>query len=77
MLWYNKGDEAHMEVETTLAQEIRTKEGKEKYDAACKRLLSQKIILAWILKSCVAEYQDCSVKDIAEKYIEGTPQPVQ
>ena len=63
-----------MEVETTLAQEIRTKEGKEKYDAACKRLLSQKIILAWILKSCVAEYQDCSVKDIAEKYIEGTPQ---
>ena len=43
-----------MEVETTLAQEIRTKEGKEKYDAACKRLLSQKIILAWILKSCVS-----------------------
>ena len=63
-----------MEVETTLAQEIRTKEGKEKYDAACKKLLSQKIILAWILKSCVAEYQDCIVNDIAEKYIEGTPQ---
>lgn len=63
-----------METETTLAQEIRTKEGKEKYDAACKRLLSQKIILAWILKSCVAEYRDCSVNDIAEKYIEGTPQ---
>ena len=54
MLWYNKGDKAYMEVETTLAQEIRTKEGKEKYDAACKRLLSQKIILAWILKSCVS-----------------------
>ena len=63
-----------MEVETTLAQEIRTKEGKEKYDAACKRLLSQKIILAWILKSCVAKYRDCSINDIAEKYIEGTPQ---
>lgn len=63
-----------MEVETTLAQEIRAKEGKEKYDAACKRLLSQKSILAWILKSCVEEYRDCSITDIAEKYIEGTPQ---
>ena len=63
-----------MEVETALAQEIRTKEGKEKYDAACKKLLSHKIILAWILKSCVAEYRECSVEDIAEKYIEGTPE---
>lgn len=63
-----------MEVETTLAQEIRAKEGKEKYDSACKRLLSQKNILAWILKSCVEEYRDCSITDIAEKYIEGTPQ---
>ncbi len=45
-----------------------------KYDAACKRLLSEKMILAWIMKSCLEEYQDCDVKEIAERYIEGQPQ---
>lgn len=43
-------------------------------DAACKRLLANKIILAWIMKSCVEEYRDCTIQDIAEKYIEGQPQ---
>ena len=44
------------------------------YDAACKRLLSEKIILAWIMKNCLEEYRDCEVEEIAEKYIESTPQ---
>ena len=52
-----------MDIETTLAQSIRTSDEKAKYDAACKRLLSEKIILAWIMKTCLAEYQDCDVKD--------------
>lgn len=47
---------------------------KTAYDAACKRLLSEKMILAWILKSCVEEFRDCEVREIAEKYIEGRPQ---
>ena len=47
---------------------------KEQCDAACKRLLSQKYILAWIMKTCMAEYKDSAIADIAEKYIEGTPE---
>ena len=43
-------------------------------DSACKRLLANKAILAWILKDCVEEFKDCEIDDIAEKYIEGEPQ---
>ncbi len=63
-----------MEINTPLAEDIHATDQNARYDAACKKLLSQKIILAWIMKSCLKEYQDCDVKDIAEKYIEGTPQ---
>ena len=62
-----------MEVETTLAETIDTAGENAKYDAACKRLLSEKYILAWIMKSCLTEYQECTVKEIAEKYVEGQP----
>lgn len=47
-----------MEVETTLAETMGTAGEKAGYDAACKRLLSEKSILAWIMKSCLTEYQD-------------------
>ena len=60
-----------MEVETTLAKGIETAGENARYDAACKRLLSEKSILAWIMKSCLEEYRDCSISDIVEKYIEG------
>lgn len=63
-----------MEVNTPIAEDIRVTDQNAQYDAACKRLLSEKIILAWIMKSCLDEYRDCDVKEIAEKYIEGTPQ---
>ena len=43
-------------------------------DAACKRLLANKSILAWILKDCVEEYRNCDIRDIVEKYIESEPQ---
>ena len=62
-----------MDSATTVAQGIHATDGKSAYDRACKRLLSQKIILAWILKSCVDEFRGLDVNDIAEKYIEGTP----
>jgi len=35
-----------METETTLSESIRITEDKARYDAACKRFLSEKIILA-------------------------------
>ncbi len=63
-----------MVVENILARTLSLVEEKEKLDAACKRLLANKIILAWIMKHNMEEYRECSVKDIAEKYIEGTPQ---
>jgi hypothetical protein len=63
-----------MEVESTLSKNITFAGDNASYDASCKRLLANKIILAWIMKSCIAEYRDFDVKEIAEKYIEGTPQ---
>lgn len=63
-----------MAEETTMAQGLRTTDDSASYDAACKRVLSEKVILAQIMKACLAEYQDCPVRDIEEKYIEGQPQ---
>ena len=44
------------------------------YDTTAKKLLANKQILAQIMKGCVEEYRNCTVKDIAEKYIEGVPE---
>ena len=63
-----------MEVNTSIAESIHATDQYAQYDAACKRVLAEKIVLAWIMKSCLKEYQDCCVEEIAEKYIEGTPQ---
>ena len=65
-----------MKLETTLAKNIRIADDKSKYDEACKRLLAEKMILAWIMKSCLEEYKEYEIKEIAEKYIEGNPQIV-
>ena len=62
-----------MELETTIAKNIRVSDAGARYDAACKRLLSERIILAWIMKSCLQEYRELDVKEIAEKYIVGQP----
>lgn len=58
-----------MNTETTIAKTILYVANKAKDDAACNRLLTEKIILAWIMKYCLEEYRDCEVNDIAEKYI--------
>ena len=49
-------------------------EGRALYDEAAKRLLSQKIVLAYILRECLPEYQDYTPKEIVEQFIEGDPQ---
>lgn len=43
------------------------------YDALAKKILSQKAILAQILKFSVKEYSECKVEEIEGKYIEGDP----
>ena len=63
-----------MKTESTLAKMISTAGEKAAYDRACKRLLANKIILAWIIKSCLEEYRDCEISEIALKYIEGEAQ---
>lgn len=63
-----------VEFKTTIAQGLHVTDDSAGYDAACKRVLSEKAILARIMKSCLEEYKDCDVNDIAEKYIEGQPQ---
>lgn len=63
-----------MEINTAIAEDIQATDQNAQYDAACKRLLSERIILAWIMKSCLKEYRDCDVKEIAEKYIESEPE---
>ena len=63
-----------MDGETTIAQGLYVTDDSAGYDAACKRVLSEKAILARIMKSCLEEYKECDVSDIAEKYIEGQPQ---
>ena len=60
--------------EATIAKHIRVADDKANYDAACKRLLSEKIILAWIMKHCLEEFRNFDVDEIAQKYIEGQPQ---
>ncbi len=63
-----------MELQNTLATNINSASDKAALDASCKRLLSNKVILAWIMKSCLKEYQNCSIEEIFNNYIEGIPQ---
>lgn len=57
-----------MEVRNILAKRIDTAGINASYDEACKRILANKQILAWILKTSVEEFRNCSIRDI-----EGTP----
>ena len=45
--------------------------GKTKYDQTMKELLSDRQVLAWILKRFVPEYQHCELEDIEKKYIQS------
>ena len=37
-----------MEIDTPIADDLHATDQSARFDAACKRVLSQKIILAWI-----------------------------
>lgn len=53
-----------MKVENILAKNISVVGDKASYDASCKRLLANKAILAWIMKSCLEEYRTCNIQDL-------------
>ena len=67
-----------MKTKSTLAKNIEIVDDNEVLlDRACKKLLANKSILAWILKTCVEEYAECSIQEIGWKYIEGIPRVAQ
>ena len=68
--WRKKG--VTMKEETKISKELSIISDKSKYDAACKRLLANKVILAWIMKECLEEYKYYSIQEI-ETFIEATP----
>jgi len=62
-----------MKQDTLLTTMIESSNDKPMYDDICKQLLSNKMILAWIMKECLSEYKNIEVEQIANKYIEGHP----
>ena len=62
-----------MEQRTTLSQSIDIVDQKAQYDEACKKVLAEKIILAWIMKHTMMEYVEYNVREIVEKFIVGEP----
>ena len=67
-----------MKAKSTLAKNIEVADDNEvSLDRACKKLLANKSILAWIKKTCVEEYEECSTQEIERKYIEGIPRIAQ
>lgn len=60
-------------MKTALAMAIDVSAGQEKYDAACKRALSFKAILANIMRGCLDEYRDSGLDEVMA-CIEGEPQ---
>ena len=49
-----------------LAGDIALAKGKTQYDTYCKRILANKIILAWILKCAAEEFADMDIGQIKE-----------
>lgn len=60
-------------MENGLARDITVAGAKIQYDAQCKRVLSEKVILAWILKTVAGEFADLTIRQI-EQCIEGNPE---
>ncbi|WP_416327593.1 hypothetical protein [[Eubacterium] hominis] len=61
-----------MEENLEIASAIDERQLEKAYDNYCKKILSNKQILAYIMKSCISEYQSMELDEIV-KYMEGTP----
>lgn len=62
-----------MKTQTTMAQDLETWQEERKLDEACCRLVANKVILARLLQAVIQEYQDCSVAELEQHYLEGEP----
>ena len=63
-----------MAEQTGISKIIDTANQEAQYDECVKKLLSSKIVLAWIMKECVSEFKLFSIAQIAKDCIEGEPQ---
>ena len=52
---------------------MRLKQLCSDYDAAVKRILTKKYVLAHIPKGCTEEFSDCSIEEIVEKHLTFDP----
>ena len=59
--------------DSEISQTLDIADADARYDAAARKLVAQKSILAYILKSTMDEFADIPVKQIAEELIEGSP----
>ena len=62
-----------MKTETQLAKLIRITKDKARYDNQVKKLLANREILAWILKTCTEEFAPYRIQEI-EGCIRGDPE---
>lgn len=67
--------EMHKEVtaKTHIAEAVEVAELNAKYDAEVKKILSDKNVLAWILKQSAEEFKDLTIEKIMD-CIEGEPE---
>jgi len=68
---FGSTEEKKVVVDTLISTDISQFSNKTKYDNICKKLLSYKEILAWILKECVSEYHEYDI-DYIMKCIDGS-----
>ncbi len=61
------------EVDLSLVEVLQVPGDSAAYDASCKRVLSDRMILAHILKACIEEYGSCPAREVAWDLIEGEP----
>ena len=61
------------EQKTALSNQIEIADKKAQYDAEAKRILSNKIILSWILQKTTEEFKNVPLEKIQDA-IEGTPE---
>ncbi|MDO5295574.1 MAG: hypothetical protein Q4F00_02880 [bacterium] len=53
-----------MEIKTALASGLEITAGETNYDTSCKRVLSEKHVLAWILHGCTKEFRNFAIETI-------------
>lgn len=60
-------------MKTEVAKDIERAGESIQYDTQCKRVLANKVILAWIMRETIEEFSDMTVDEIIQ-CIDGTPQ---